>query len=92
MWGTAPSAGSGEGALNSAVTHVQNGIVAGQVNAAEDGLLYANGTSANYTIQSIGSQSVISNNIIGDDNDVDIDADQNSSNSGSVSNNGQFNK
>jgi hypothetical protein len=91
MWGTSPSS-AGAGALNSAAMHAQNGVVAGQVNAAEDGMLYANGTGGSYTIQSIGSQSVVNNNIIGDDNNVDIDADQNSSNSGAVTNNGKFGK
>ena len=89
MWGTAPSTAGG---ANSAAMHAQNGVIAGQVNAAEEGLLYANGTGGSYTIQSIGSQSVVNSNIIGDDNDVDIDANQSSSNSGSVSNNGKFGK
>lgn len=88
MWGTAPA---GEAAFESSAMHVQNGIVAGQVNAAEEGMLYSNGSSDTYNIYSIGSQSVISNTIIGDDNGIHVSADQNSTNTGRVSNNGNLN-
>jgi hypothetical protein len=91
MWGTTPAGATVEGALESAAMHVQNGVVAGQVNSAKEGLLYANGSGESYNIYSIGSQSVVSNNIIGDGNDVSIDAEQSSENSGDVSNNGQIN-
>jgi hypothetical protein len=91
MWGTAPAGVTVDGALESAAMHVQNGVVAGQVNSAKDGLLYANGSGENYNIYSIGSQSVINNNIVGDNNDVSIEADQTSNNTGDVSNRGQIN-
>lgn len=89
MWGAGPSgAGGKESQLASSTMHVNYGVVAGQVNAARDGLLYQ-GTSI--TITSIGSQNVISTTIYGDNNRVDVDADQDSSNSGDVSNNGTIN-
>ncbi|MEJ2125218.1 MAG: hypothetical protein P8Y67_09495 [Alphaproteobacteria bacterium] len=91
MWGTAPGGATVDGALESAAMHVQNGVVAGQVNSAKDGLLYANGSGESYNIYSIGSQSVISNNIVGDGNDVDIKAKQYSKNKGDISNSGQIN-
>ncbi|MBX2806353.1 MAG: hypothetical protein KTR19_10295 [Hyphomicrobiales bacterium] len=91
MWGTAPAGATVDGALESSAMHVQNGVVAGQVNSAEAGLLYSNGSGENYNIYSIGSQSVISNTILGDANDISVSADQQSSNSASVSNNGQIN-
>ena len=91
MWGTAPAGATVEGALESAAMHVQNGIVAGQVNSAEEGLLYSNGSGESYNIYTIGSQSVISNNIIGNDNVVDVDANQTSQNNGDVNNDGQIN-
>lgn len=91
MWGTAPAGATVEGALESSAMHLQNGIVAGQVNSAEEGLLYSNGSGENYSIYSIGSQSVISNTILGDGNDISVSAHQESSNSGDVSNNGQIN-
>jgi hypothetical protein len=91
MWGTAPAGATVEGALESAAMHVQNGIVAGQVNSAKEGLLYSNGSGESYNIYTIGSQSVISNNIIGNDNVVDVDANQSSQNNGDVNNDGQIN-
>ena len=91
MWGTAPGGATVEGALESAAMHVQNGVVAGQVNAAKEGRLYATGSGETLNIYSIGSQSVISNNIIGNDNVVDVDAEQSATNSGDVNNDGQIN-
>lgn len=91
MWGTSPAGATVDGALESAAMHVQNGIVAGQVNSAKEGLLYSNGSGESYNIYSIGSQSVINNNIVGDNNDVRIDAEQHSQNEGDVSNQGQVN-
>ena len=91
MWGTSPAGATVDGALESAAMHVQNGVVAGQVNSAKEGMLYANGSGESYNIYSIGSQSVISNNIVGDNNDVSIDAEQSSENKGDVSNQGQIN-
>lgn len=90
MWGTSAGGTSVDGAYESSAMHVQNGIVAGQVNAAEEGLLYSNGSADSYNIYSIGSQSVISNTIIGDDNDINVSATQTSSNTGNVSNSGEI--
>jgi hypothetical protein len=89
MWGTDGSGVAVSGAAASSAAHVQNGTVAGQVAAAEQGLLLSTGSGGSITVQSIGSQTVISSTISGNDNDVDIDADQDSTNSGDVSNNGQ---
>jgi hypothetical protein len=88
MWGTTPS---GNTALESSTMHVENGIIAGQVNAAEEGLLYSNGSSDSYNIYSIGSQSVINNTIQGDDNSINVTAEQTSENTGDISNNGHLN-
>lgn len=89
MWGTQSGASSRASRQKaSAEMHVANGIVAGQVNAARDGLLY-DGVSINVT--SVGSQNVISTTVIGDGNEVDVDADQDASNSGDVSNDGTIN-
>jgi hypothetical protein len=83
FWGTVVD-GSGLGPASSEM-HLNNGIIAGQVNAAGDGILYEGST---ISILSIGSQSVISTSIVGDNNSVDVNADQNTSNSGDVSNSG----
>jgi hypothetical protein len=65
--------------------HVNNGLGAGQVNAARVGILYEGTT---ISILSIGSQNVVSTSIIGNDNSVNVTADQDSSNTGDVSNSG----
>jgi hypothetical protein len=90
MWGTQTQSGTTGGSQSieqSSQMHAANGIVAGQVNAARDDILY-NGTSVSIT--SIGSQSVINTTIYGDNNVVDVDATQESSNSGDVDNNGSI--
>jgi len=89
MWGTDGSGVAVNGAFESAAGHAQNGVIAGQVAAAEQGLLLSTGSGGSITIQSIGSQTVISSTISGNDNDVDIDAEQDSTNSGDVTNDGQ---
>ena len=91
MWGTDGSGVAVSGAAASSAAHVQNGTVAGQVNAAEEGLLLSTGSGGSITIQSIGSQTVVSSNISGNNNSIDTDADQTSSNTGEVSNDGQVN-
>jgi hypothetical protein len=89
-WGTKPAGVAVNGALESAASHNANGGVASAVNAAQKGILIGNGSS--YSITSVGSQTIVSSTIIGNDNgDVSIDADQTSSNSGSVSTDGTFN-
>lgn len=89
MWGT----GSGSSNFNpsftdSAIMHSADGSIAGQVNAAQSGLLLNNGGNMSLSVYSIGSQSVVSNTIIGNNNSTDITANQSASNSGSVSNSG----
>jgi hypothetical protein len=57
------------------------------VAAAKQGLLIG-GTGASIT--AIGSQNIISNTIIGDNNSANVSGTQTSSNSGAVSNNGSI--
>lgn len=86
MWGTAPAGVAVNGALESALAHEHNGVVAGQVNAARKGLLLSGGPGM--TITAIGSQSIVSNTVVGNGNNTNISASQSASNSGSVSNQG----
>ena len=89
MWGTGLKGASATTQfLASSAMHVNNGIAAGQVNAALDGVLYQ-GTSISIT--SVGSQNVVNTTVYGDENRVRVKADQNSSNSGNVSNDGTIN-
>jgi len=92
MWGTDGSGVAVNGALKSAAAHAQNGTVAAQSNAAEEGLLVATGSGGSITVQSIGSQTVVSNSITGDDNVLDVHAEQDSDNTGNVSNHGEVNQ
>ena len=91
MWGTDGSGVAVSGAAASSAAHVQNGTVAGQANAAEEGLLLSTGSEGSITIQSIGSQTVVSSTISGNDNSIDTSASQSSQNSGDVTNDGQVN-
>lgn len=91
MWGTQPSGVAVTGALESALSHVQNGLVAGQVEAARRGLLLGTGFAGSLTIQSIGSQSIVTSSISGNNISSNINADQDSTNSGDVDNNGVIN-
>jgi hypothetical protein len=90
MWGTSSSGVSVNGAATSAVMHTANGLLAGQVNAAKEGMLLATGSSGSLTIQSIGSQSIVSSSINGNNIDSSINATQSSSNTGNVENQGQI--
>lgn len=89
MWGTNYGGLAVSGAAASAQMHGQNGIIAGQVNAAELGYLVSTGSSG--TIQAIGSQTIVSSTINGNSNSATINATQTSSNSGAVSNTGTLN-
>lgn len=88
MWGTQPAGVAVPGAVESSAAHFNNGIVAGQVNAARRGLLIATGTGDSITIQSIGSQAVINQTISGHDITSNIDAEQTAKNTGEVLNDG----
>lgn len=93
MWGTS-SGGLGFGSpLESAAMHEADALIAAQSQAAKSGSLSpvigTPGSSIN--IQSIGSQTVISNTVIGDGNSANIDATQSSSNTGGISNSGSVN-
>lgn len=83
MWG---AAGSGGSAQDSSAMHSLDGNSAAQVNAARLGLLIGNGS--NTSITAIGSQSIVSTTVIGDNNSTNITATQTSTNSGTVTNNG----
>ncbi len=83
MWG---AAGSGGSAQDSSTMHSLDGNSAAQVNAARLGLLIGNG--ANTSITAIGSQSIISTTVIGDNNSTSITGTQTSTNTGTVTNNG----
>ena len=87
QWGTAPSGVAAPGALDSAAAHAQQSAVAGAVNAAENGLLLGTGLGG-LSITSIGSQTLVSNTIVGNGNTTNLNSSQSSSNSASVSNTG----
>ena len=89
MWGTASSGNAVPGAGESAGAHYINGNVAGQVIAAKRGLLM--NTGSNFSVTTIGSQSIISNTIAGDGNVLDVDAEQSSTNTGNVDADVEFN-
>ena len=76
LWGTS-STSQGESGYEQAATHAANGDAAGQVNAAQDGVLYG----TNITVNTIGTQSVL--DVSGSNNN--ITASQSGSNAGSVS-------
>lgn len=86
MWGVGCSSCVGGDA--SAALHFQNGLIAGQVNAAEQLLLLSNGMQM--TIQAIGSQSIVSTTIYGDHNTSSTVANQTTNNAGGVSTNGSI--
>lgn len=88
MWGTQPAGIAVPGAVESSAAHFNNGVLAGQVNAARKGLLIGTGAGGSITIQSIGSQSVVSTTISGNDINADIVADQTTTNSGDVTTDG----
>ncbi len=90
QWGTAPSGVAVAGAADSAITHAQDSAVAGAVNAARDGLLLGTGLGG-ISIYSIGTQTVVSNTIVGNNNGTTINSSQDATNSGGVSNNGTIN-
>lgn len=83
MWGSNNSTGT---ASDSSTMHSADGVSAGQVNAAKQGLLYAGGPGL--TITAIGSQSIISTTVVGDGNSTNVNATQTTTNTGTVTNNG----
>lgn len=78
MWGTV--GGLGSGGLEGSTMHANDGVGAGQVNAAKSGALLG----SNITVSSIGVQNIIS--VTGSNNTVD--STQKGTNSGSISNSG----
>ena len=87
MWGTTPAGVAVNGALESSQAHAQNSAVAGAVNAAKKGILLGTGLGG-LSIYSIGTQTVVSNTIVGSNNVINQNTAQNAQNSGDVSNNG----
>lgn len=87
MWGVGGSDGNSSlpDTLRSTEMHAGAGIVAGQVSAARDGILYQ---GSSVTMNTIGAQNIIQVSIDGHNNALEIDADQDSSNSGKVTNDG----
>jgi hypothetical protein len=90
MWGTSTGAGGSSSFQESASMHATNGTSAGIVNAARAGALIGFPGSS-LSIQSIGSETIISNQVNGNNISANITANQTSSNSGAVSNNGSIN-
>jgi hypothetical protein len=92
MWGTGAGGSSGATAsstlLDSATMHETLGESAALVNSAKHGFLYSSGTSI--VLESIGSQSIVSTSIYGDNNVADISANQTSTNNGNVNANGSI--
>ncbi len=93
MWGTSAGGVSVNGATDSAYGHLANSNVAGAARAARKGMLGGGGAGAgvgggSITIQSIGSQSIVSNSINGTGNVLGNSSSQTTSNSGAVSNQG----
>jgi len=84
MWG----GGSATSAANSAALHNQEGSVAGEVNTARLGALLNVGPGA--TIQAIGSQTIVSTTVYGNNNSTTVTSTQTAINSGTVSNNGSI--
>jgi hypothetical protein len=89
MWGTVPGGVAVNGAYESGISHNQNSSVAGAVNAAKQGMLVGNGQ--NISIYSIGSQSIVSTTIIGNNNTSTTTATQTTTNTGTVTNTGTTN-
>jgi len=89
MWGTSASSSSygKDRHAKSSQMHVSEGIIAGQVNAARDGILYQ---GSSISVTAVGTQNIVSTTIIGDDNRADVSADQRADNSGSVTNNAEL--
>lgn len=88
LWGTDPSGVAVAGALTSAAGHLQQGTIAGQVHAAEKGFLLSTGSGGSLSIQAIGSQTIVTSTITGNDINSNVNATQTSSNTGAVSNDG----
>lgn len=85
MWG---GIGGTATALDSSTMHTQDGSAASQVNAARQGLLIG---GPGISITTIGSQTIVSTTVIGDNNSTNVNARQTSNNSGNVTNNGTIN-
>jgi len=82
MWGTVQASAGGEYG-GSELMHQTAGVIAGQVNAAEKGILYAGPT-----LTVVGSQSIVQ---VNGNNNVVSDINQESVNSGNVELNSQIN-
>ena len=88
MWGTTPGGIAVTGAYESASTHSVNGSIAGMVNAARKGYLINTGGTT--TIEAIGSETIVSSSVYGNNDTVSVTASQSSSNTGPVTNTGNL--
>lgn len=91
MWGTTSGGVGVNGAAESASTHATNGLTAAQVNAANGNVLIDTGGSGGLSIYSIGTQTIVSNTVLGSNNNTNVTATQNATNSGGVTNGGTIN-
>ncbi|MEJ0005118.1 MAG: hypothetical protein WDM77_01685 [Steroidobacteraceae bacterium] len=83
MWGAGSGGGGASSSLSdSANAHDTLGQSAALVQSAKRGFLYSSGTSIIF--ESVGSQSIVSTSIYGDNNVANINANQTSTNNGSV--------
>ncbi len=91
MWGTSSGGVSVNGATDSAYGHLANSSIAGAARSARNGGLGSGAGVAgggSITIQSIGSQSIVSNSIAGTGNSLNNNSNQSTTNTGGVSNQG----
>lgn len=88
MWGVSISGGYGSntGTDNSASSHLAESAIANHVEAAKAGVILNPNLSTSLTIQSVGSQTIVSNTVTGNNNTKSISGTQSSSNSGTVTN------
>jgi len=91
MWGTSSAGVAVNGALDSADGHAANTAIANSVNAARKGpstvvpLTIYNSTSTSNTTNSVGTQSIVSNQVTGNSNSIGS-ASQTANNNATVGN------
>ena len=88
MWGVATGSGFGQTATttDSVQSHTNEGTIANSVSASKAGVILAPNVTSSVTIQSVGSQNVVSTTLIGNSNSTNVSGTQTSSNTGSVAN------
>lgn len=86
MWGLGGAMSGPSAFAESASMQTSEALVAGSAQAAANGTL--GGVGASITIQSIGSQTIVSNTISGNGNTANLNSNQTANNSGNTSNSG----